>query len=458
MNKQQDLFDQSGTRFREKNAPLAYRMRPVELSDFVGQEELVGPGKVIANMLQEEQLVSMILWGPPGSGKTSLARIISQKTGYRFVAFSAVISGIKEIKEVIEEARKELGFSQRRTILFIDELHRFNKAQQDAFLPHIEDGTILFIGATTENPSFQVNTPLLSRMSVFILKALTEQDLVKICQRALHDQERGIAFLKPVVSDEVLERICAIADGDARVALNILELAIISTKPAENGLRHIEQEKIKDILQRKVLRYDQQAEEHYNLISAFHKALRGSDPQGAIYWLGRMLEGGEDPLYIARRMVRFASEDVGLADPMALSIAIDAREAYHMLGMPEGALALFQAAVYLATAPRSNALYLAEKKVHDEIQKSGSIPVPLHIRNAPTQLMKDIGYGRDYQYAHNFEDAVDTQDYVPPQTRNKTFYVPKTFGFEKQIKERIEELQRRKNEKRGQDQSPRDQV
>ncbi|MFC1851540.1 replication-associated recombination protein A [candidate division CSSED10-310 bacterium] len=438
VEKQRNIFEQSGEAFRKKHAPLAHRMCPRVLEDFVGQEKLLQPGKILYNMIVEDTIVSMILWGPPGTGKTSLARIIAQQTGSKFVFFSAVISGIKEVKEVITQAKHDLGYYNHRTIMFIDEIHRFNKAQQDAFLPHIENGTILFIGATTENPSFEVNTPLLSRLKVFILEPLTIDHLKRICERALADSERGLASFKAVAPQEIITDICFLADGDARIALNTLELAVISTKANEQGQRLITREKIFDIVQKRVLLYDKSSEEHFNLISAFHKALRGSDPDGSIYWLTRMLDAGEDPLFIARRLIRSASEDVGLADPNALQVCIAARDAYRFLGLPEGALALFQAAIYVATAPKSNALYQAQKAVTEEIKQTGSLPVPLHIRNAPTDLMKDVGYGKGYQYAHDFPEAIETQDYLPAQLLGRTYYHPKEAGYEKLIKERID--------------------
>lgn len=447
--RQQNLFQQlNADTDQEKDAPLAYRMRPKTLADYVGQEDLVAPGALIHSMIQEDTIVSMIFWGPPGCGKTSLARIIAESTSSIFIFFSAVISGIKEIKQVIADARTEKSISAKKTILFVDELHRFNKIQQDAFLPHIEDGTITLIGATTENPSFEVNSPLLSRLKVFLFKPLSPENIIEICRRSLSVEE-GLARFKVEIDDDVLSKICAAVDGDVRQAMNTLELAAIATKPGKDGSRKVTVKIIEDIQQRRILRYDKAAEEHFNLISAFHKSLRGSDPDAALYWMMRMINGGEDPFYIIRRMIRFASEDIGLADPQALAVTIAARDTYHFLGSPEGILALCQAAVYLALAPRSNALYISQKKVDECIKQTGSLPVPLHIRNAPTQLMKDLGYGKDYQYAHEFDDAVDTQEYLPDKISTMRFYQPTGRGFEKKLQETLDFIEQTKKKKSG---------
>jgi putative ATPase len=389
----------------------------------------------------------MILWGPPGSGKTTLAMIIATTTGAQFLAFSAVLSGVKEIKEVIHEANEEWKYQKNRTILFVDEIHRFNKAQQDAFLPHVEKGTIVLIGATTENPSFEVISPLLSRTKVFTLRSLTEEEIELILKRGQVDKERGLGQYPTIIEPEVFKGICLIANGDARIALNALEMIILTAPPDQKGIRHIKKEDLEEVLQKKAFLYDKSGEEHYNLISAFHKSLRGSDPDASLYWLGRMLEAGEDPLYIARRMVRFASEDVGNADPQALQVVIAAKEAFHFIGLPEGNLALAQAAVYLATAPKSNAIYTAYQKVQKDIRELENRPVPLHIRNAPTQLMEDLGYGKDYKYPHDYPDHFVEEEYLPENIKGRTYYHPTEQGFEKEIKRRLEFWRKKKSEK-----------
>jgi putative ATPase len=381
----------------------------------------------------------MILWGPPGSGKTTLAHIIARHADAEFVSFSAVTSGVKEIKEVIKHARHEWTYAKKKTILFVDEIHRFNKAQQDAFLPHIEKGTILLIGATTENPSFEVIAPLLSRTRVFQLNCLTEEELRAIIAQALRDKERGLGENPIQVSSEALDYIARFADGDARTALNCLELAASLTSPDQRNIPGISVAHIQEAMQKKALLYDKGGEEHYNLISALHKSLRDSDPDGALYWLARMLEAGEDPLYIARRMVRFASEDIGNADPQALQLAIAGCRSFQLIGSPEGELSLAQVAVYLACAPKSNAIYKAYGQVLQDIRKEGALPVPLHIRNAPTQLMKDAGYGKGYKYAHDFPDAVVDQDHLPEKLRNRRYYQPTVRGAEEVIKKRLDQ-------------------
>jgi len=430
-------------------APLADRMRPRTVDEFVGQDHLLGQGKVLRQAIESDHLPSMILWGPPGSGKTTLAMIIASTTGAQFLAFSAVLSGVKEIKEVVQEAEEEWKYSKRRTILFVDEIHRFNKAQQDAFLPHVEKGTIILIGATTENPSFEVISPLLSRSKVFTLNPLTEKEVEVILGRALTEKERGLGKYQTAIEPEVIKGICQMANGDARAALNTLEMLVLTTSPDPGGIRQIKKEDLKEVLQRKAYLYDKSGEEHYNLISALHKSLRGSDPDAALYWLGRMLEAGEDPLYIARRMIRFASEDVGMADPQALQVAVAAQEAFHFVGLPEGNLALAQAAVYLATAPKSNALYTAFQKVQKEVRETENMPVPLHIRNAPTKLMEDLGYGKDYKYPHDYPDHFVEEEYLPENLRGRTYYHPTEQGFEREIKKRLEYWRRKKNEKKG---------
>jgi putative ATPase len=444
MKKQTDLFDKKGKELFKREAPLADRMRPRTLDEFVGQDHLLGQGKVLRQAIESDHLPSMILWGPPGSGKTTLAMIVASTTGAQFLAFSAVLSGVKEIKEVTQEAIEEWKYNKRRTILFVDEIHRFNKAQQDAFLPHVEKGTIILIGATTENPSFEVISPLLSRTKVFTLHFLTEEEIELILKRGLMDKERGLGQYAVVIEPEVFQGICRIANGDARIALNTLEMIVLTSPPDEKGTRHIKKGDLEEVLQRKAFLYDKSGEEHYNLISAFHKSLRGSDPDAALYWLGRMLEAGEDPLYIARRIIRFASEDVGNADPQALQVAVAAMEAFHFIGLPEGDLALAQAAVYLATAPKSNALYTAFLGVKKDVRELENMPVPLHIRNAPTTLMKDLGYGKEYKYPHDYPDHFVEEEYLPENLKGRIYYHPTEQGFEKEIKKRLEYWRKKK--------------
>ncbi|MFA7463476.1 MAG: replication-associated recombination protein A [Syntrophales bacterium] len=421
--------------------PLADRMRPETLDDYVGQSDILAPEGLLRKAVRENRLFSMILWGPPGSGKTTLARIIASEADACFETFSAVLSGVKEIRTVIEEARGNLRRENKKTILFVDEIHRFNKAQQDAFLPHVESGIITLIGATTENPSFEVISPLLSRARVIVLKPFSDDELILILKRALADQERGLGRLGLTAAPEALEFMAWAADGDARTALNNLEASSILVMKEQEKI--VTREIVEKAIQRKPLQYDKTGEEHYNLISAFHKSLRGSDPDAALYWLARMLEAGEDPLYIARRMIRFASEDSGIADPNALLIAVSAMQAFHFVGSPEGELALAEAAVYLAVAPKSNSLYAGFGKVRREISDTGTLPVPLHIRNAPTRLMKDLGYGRDYKYAHDFTDAfAPEQEYLPDELRGRTYYRPTDRGYEKIVGERLEKWKR----------------
>jgi putative ATPase len=449
LKKQADLFGKKGMESFKEEAPLADRIRPRTLEEFVGQEHILGQGKVLRQAIETDHLPSMILWGPPGSGKTTLAMIIASTTDAQFTAFSAVLAGVKEIKEVVKEANDEWKYRKRRTILFVDEIHRFNKAQQDAFLPHVEKGTIILIGATTENPSFEVISPLLSRTKVFTLNPLTEEEVEVILNRGLTDRERGLGKYATMIEPEVIKGICRLANGDARIGLNTLEMLVLTTSPNSKGFRHVKKEDLKEVLQRKTFLYDKSGEEHYNLISAFHKSLRGSDPDAALYWLGRMLESGEDPLYIARRMIRFASEDVGNADPQALQVSVSAMEAFHFIGLPEGDLALAQAAVYLATAPKSNALYAAYKRVKKDVRELENMPVPLHIRNAPTSLMEDLGYGKGYQYPHDFPDHFVEEEYLPENLKGKIYYHPSDQGFEREIKKRLEDWRWKKREKEG---------
>jgi putative ATPase len=448
-----DLFGEpaeparAAARAGEVAAPLADRMRPRSLDEIVGQEHLLGPGRVLRTAIETGRLHSMILWGPPGSGKTTLASLMASVAGARFMAFSAVLSGVKEIREVIAEAETERRRRGQRTILFVDEIHRFNRSQQDAFLPHVEKGTVTLVGATTENPSFEVNAALLSRCRVYVLRGLGEDQLLVILRRALADGERGLGALGAEVSDEAVQLIARLANADARAALTILDLAVQLT-PETGGRRRVTEATITEAAQRKTLLYDKSGEEHYNLISALHKSLRDSDPDGALYWMTRMLESGEDPLYVARRLVRFASEDVGNADPAALSLTIAAKEAYEFLGSPEGELALAQATLYLALAPKSNAAYVAFNQAKEDVSSKPSEPVPLHLRNAPTRLMGDLGYGAGYQYAHDAPDAIVDQDHLPESLRDRQYYRPVRRGLETELARRLTEWRGRRDEKR----------
>ena len=418
-------------------SPLADRMRPRTFDEFVGQEELLAPGKPLREAIERDLLQSIILWGPPGTGKTTLARIIAERTKARFVGFSAVLSGIKEIREVMGDAERLRRTNGRRTIVFIDEIHRFNKAQQDAFLPRVEGGDIVLIGATTENPSFEVNAALLSRSKVFVLRGLTVDEVASILERALADADRGLGGARVSIDDDVVRAIGLYANGDARVALNLLELSVAAA-PLVDDVRRIDASQVEQAIQRRALLYDKSGEEHYNLISALHKSMRNSDPDAAVYWLARMLEAGEDPLYVARRLVRFASEDIGNADPQALTLAVAAKDAVHFIGMPEGNTALAQAAIYLATAPKSNAVYEAYTQAAEDAHKDVAQAVPLHLRNAPTKLMKDLNYGKGYKYAHNETDAVADMSCLPPALEARKYYEPADRGFEKDIKRRLE--------------------
>lgn len=425
----------------EQDAPLAERMRPDCLENFFGQEKLVGKGKLLRELLESQSIPSLILWGPPGTGKTSLAKIISGSTQLDFIFFSAVLSGVKDVRKIVEQAALRLKSKKIKTILFVDEIHRFNKSQQDGFLPHVESGLLTLIGATTENPSFQVIAPLLSRCRVLVLEPLTDNDLKKIIERTLTDVEHGLGADNLELEDSAVNLLIESADGDARKALNILEVAatLVFQKTSDNtSVIVITEDHISEAAQKKTLRYDKDGEEHYNLISALHKSLRDSDPDGSIYWFYRMIDSGEDPLYIGRRLIRFASEDIGIADPNALVQAITGRQTYHMLGSPEGELALAQVVIYLATAPKSNSIYRASKTVRNRIKKSGSLPVPLHIRNAPTSLMKNLGYGKGYQYAHDTEDGLVEQNHLPPELEGTVFYQPTNRGYEAIVKDRLD--------------------
>ena len=423
--------------------PLADRMRPRTLDEYVGQEHLVGPGKPLRTQIERDDAGSIIFWGPPGTGKTTLAKIIARMTKAEFIEFSAVLSGIKEIKQVMADAERAKQYGTR-TIVFIDEIHRFNKAQQDAFLPHVERGNIRLIGATTENPSFEINSALLSRTRVYVLKPLTEDQVVLLLRRALADEERGLGAMHLQASEDVLKKIASYSSGDARSAYNVLEVAESLAKQisGKSTSAEITDEIVHDALQKRVLLYDKTGEEHYNLISALHKSVRNSDPDASLYWLGRMLEAGEDPLYIARRVVRMAVEDIGLADPNALSLCMAARDAVDFIGMPEGNLALAQAVVYLAVAPKSNALYIAYSTVQQDVERTAAEPVPLHLRNAPTRLMKGLGYSRGYQYAHDLESKVADMQCLPDNLREREYYAPTNEGVERRIRERMEEIKR----------------
>ncbi len=435
-----------------EGTPLADRVRPRTLDEIVGQDHILAPGRPLRDAIERDMLRSIILWGPPGTGKTTLARIVADMTKAHFVQFSAVLSGIKEIREVMAAAEVRRRGTDRRTIVFIDEIHRFNKAQQDAFLPRVESGDIALIGATTENPSFEVNAALLSRSKVFVLQPLTSEGIETILRRALADTQLGLGSMDVTVTDRAIAAIARFANGDARSALNLLEFsAAAAPKTSDGPARCLDLPQLEHSIQRRSLLYDKSGEEHYNLVSALHKSMRNSDPDAAVYWIARMLEAGEDPLYIARRLIRFASEDVGNADPQALAVAVAAKDAAHFIGMPEGNTAIAQAAIYLATAPKSNAVYAAYEAAKADAHSQAADPVPLHLRNAPTTLMKTLAYGKNYQYAHHEPDAITSMECLPASVADRRYYKPTDRGFENEIARRLEEWRRLKQERRQMD-------
>jgi putative ATPase len=433
-----DLFDAHRKSLLASQAPLAARMRPERLDDIVGQSAVIGPGTLLRRAIEQDRLSSLILWGPPGTGKTTLARVIARTTRSHFESLSAVTSGVADLRAAIKSASDRLGMHGQRTVVFIDEIHRFNKAQQDAILPHVEDGTIVLIGATTENPSFEVNAPLLSRSRVVTLRALDDDDIRRLVRRALADRERGLGRHDYRIADDALDLLANMANGDARFALNTLDYAAAGVDPGGT----ITTEIVAEAAQRRAATYDKSGDDHFDAISALHKTLRGSDPQAALYWLARMLERGDDPLYVARRLVRFATEDIGLADPDALPLAIAAQQAVHFLGMPEGALALAELAVYLALAPKSNAVYRGYGAARADVEQTRNDPVPIHLRNAPTRLMRELGYGKDYRYAHDFAGGVVAQQNLPANLSGRRYYAPTDRGFERELAARLERIDR----------------
>jgi len=441
-----DMFEKQAGDLQAQEAPLATRMRPNSLNTFVGQEHIIAPGRVLRKAIESGKIPSIILWGPPGSGKTTLAYIIANMTGANFSPISAVSANVNDLRRIIEEAKGRRQINLQKTILFIDEIHRFNKTQQDAVLPFVEDGTITLIGATTENPSFEVTSPLLSRSRVMPLRPLTDEQIQVILTRALKDTLRGLGHLNVEVAPEALGHLTTLSNHDARIALNALEMAALSTPPDEEGKRYVTLPTVEDALQRRVLPYDKSGDQHYDFISALHKSMRGSDPDASLYWLARMLDSGEDPLYIARRLIRFASEDVGMADPQALVIAMAAQQAVHFIGMPEGNLALAEAAVYLATAPKSNSLYEAYSRAQQEISQGPSESTPLHLRNPVTPLMQEMGYGKDYKYAHDYPDHFVEQQNLPNRLQGTKYYTPSTQGYEAQITSRLKSWWQRKTQ------------
>ena len=434
-----DLFENERNKAMSREAPLAARMRPRTFDEYVGQEHIVGPGRVLRLSIEADRLPSIILWGPPGSGKTTLAHLIANITQSHFDPVSAVTAGVADLRKVVAQAGERRGMYGLRTILFVDEIHRFNKAQQDVILPHVEEGTVTLIGATTENPSFEVVAPLLSRCRVFALKALTDDDVAAVVNRALDDEEQGIGSMRAVLDEDALRHLVGMANGDARVALNALEMAASATAPDASGSRHVTLETVEDALQKRTLQYDKGGDQHYDTISAFIKSVRGSDPDAAVYWLGRMIEAGEDPMFIARRLVILAAEDIGMADPQGLPIAVAAQQAVHFIGMPEGAIPLAEATVYLATAPKSNSAYVALNQAREDARNTRNEPVPLHLRNAPTRLMRDMGYGQGYKYSHNYDGGFAPMDNLPESLKDRRYYRPTDRGHEKTVAQRLEE-------------------
>ncbi len=447
MAQAESLFEHGRKVRAAQDAPLAERMRPSTFDDFVGQEHVVGAERVLRKALAADRLPSFILWGPPGSGKTTLARLVAAATKANFAPVSAVTSGVADLRRIVGEARENQAMHQQKTILFVDEIHRFNKAQQDVILPHVEDGTVTFIGATTENPSFEVISPLLSRCRVFTLEALSPQQVEDIVNRALLDQETGLGKLAADMDPDAMEQLVNVANGDARVALNALETAVFATQPDEEGRRRIDLDTVSDALQRRSPLYDKAGEGHYDTISAFIKSVRGSSPDGALYWLARMIDAGEDPMFLARRLVILAAEDIGLAQPEALAVAVAAQQAVHFLGMPEGRIPLAEATVYLATAPKSNSAYKGLEMALDDVRKRSNEPVPLHLRNAVTGLMRDRGYGKDYRYSHDYEGHFVQQEFLPASLKDRRYYQPGQEGAEKEIKERLEKWWEKKWQK-----------
>ena len=444
------LFAHSARRRSAAIEPLAARMRPRSLDEFVGQEHVLSPGSVLERAIRADAVPSMVLWGPPGAGKTTLALLIAAATRAAFTSLSAVASGVADLRKAVADARERWRMEQRRTILFVDEVHRFNKAQQDVILPHVEDGTVVFIGATTENPSFEVNAPLLSRARVFKFEPLTDDQVRALAERALTDEERGVGAANARLDEAAWELLLIVAGGDARVALNAVELAAQAAQPGEDGMRRVDRALMEQVLQRRAPSYDKAGDSHYDTISAFIKSMRDSDPDAAIYWLVRMIEAGEDPLFIARRIVILAAEDVGLADPQALPVAVAAQQAVHFIGMPEGAIPLAEATVYMAAAPKSNSAYAALNAAREEVRTGREYPVPLHLRNAVTGLMRRMGYGEGYRYAHDYESHFAAQQDLPPELAGKRFYEPSGEGYEREVRERVEARRRKTQDRRAQ--------